>query len=94
MNVNSSHFSVPCFCGPAWSNSALVVYTDNNAVRDAMISCHTSNVVARRVLVAALSIESEYLSLHPGMPQIQIWQTTHHVCQSDNCKSLVRSSLN
>lgn len=41
-------------------NSALVVYTDNNAVRDAMISCHTSNVVARRVLVAALSIESEY----------------------------------
>ena len=43
-----------------WVNSAVVVYTDNNAVRDAMISCHTSNVVARRVLIAALSIESEY----------------------------------
>ena len=36
-------------------SSALVLYTDNNAVRDAMISCHTTNAVAKKILVAVLS---------------------------------------
>ena len=34
-----------------------VFYTDNNAVRDSLIACHTINTVARRMLVAVLSLE-------------------------------------
>ena len=34
-----------------------VLYTDNNAVRDALISCNTTNCVARKLLVASLALE-------------------------------------
>ena len=43
----------------AMITGALVIYTDNNAVRDAMISCNTKNSVARSILVATLILESE-----------------------------------
>ena len=36
---------------------ALIVYTDNNGVRDSLISCHTSNVVAKQMLIATLVLE-------------------------------------
>ena len=35
-----------------------VFYTDNNAVRDCLISCSAGNVIARRMLVAVLALES------------------------------------
>ena len=44
--------------GDAISN-ALVIYTDNNAVRDALITGHTNNVLAKRILVATLGLECE-----------------------------------
>ena len=43
----------------AMITGALVIYTDNNAVRDAMISCNTKNSVSRSILVATLILESE-----------------------------------
>ena len=49
--------------------SALVVYTDNNAVRDAMISCHTNNITAKKVLIATLSLESQ-LQLSPWYARV------------------------
>ena len=33
-------------------STAVVIYTDNNAVRDTLISCSTNNKVARKILVA------------------------------------------
>jgi len=51
------------------SVSAVVVYTDNNAVRDAMISCHTTNHVAKKILIATLSLESE-LQLAPWYARV------------------------
>ena len=46
--------------------SGLVVfYTDNNAVRDVMISCSTNNGVAKGLLVATLALE--------GLKQISPW---------------------
>jgi len=40
-------------------SNALVIYTDNNAVRDALITGHTNNVVAKRILLATLGLECE-----------------------------------
>ena len=37
---------------------AVVVYTDNNGVRDALISCGTRNAVAKQILTATLVLES------------------------------------
>ena len=51
------------------ASSALVLYTDNNAVRDAMISCHTTNAVAKKILVAVLSLETE-LQLAPWFARV------------------------
>lgn len=34
-----------------------VLYTHNNAVRDVLISCNTSNCIARKILVASLALE-------------------------------------
>ena len=48
---------------------ALVIYTDNNGVRDAMISCSTRNLVARQILVATLALENEF-SLWPWYNRI------------------------
>ena len=50
-------------------SNAVVVYTDNNAVRDAMISCHTTNVVAKKVLVTTLSLECD-LQLTPWYARV------------------------
>ena len=50
-------------------SNAVVVYTDNNAVRDAMTSCHTTNVVAKRVLVTTLSLECD-LQLTPWYARV------------------------
>ena len=36
---------------------AAVFYTDNNAVRDALISCDSSNHVAKRLLISVLALE-------------------------------------
>ena len=38
---------------------AVVIYTDNNAVRDSMTSCHTANDVAKKILAATLGVECE-----------------------------------
>ena len=35
-----------------------MIYTDNNGVRDVMISCTTKNVTARKLLIATLVLES------------------------------------
>ena len=40
-------------------SSTVVIYTDNNAVRDILISCATSSPVARQILVATLALECE-----------------------------------
>ena len=40
-------------------SNALVIYTDNNAVRDALITGHTNNVLAKRILLATLGLECE-----------------------------------
>lgn len=55
-------FALFCAAMLIWGNfvgSALVVYTDNNAVRDAMISCNATNTTARNILISTLSRESE-----------------------------------
>ena len=49
--------------------SALVVYADNNAVRDAMISCHTNNITTKNILIATLSLESQ-LQLSPWYARV------------------------
>ena len=36
---------------------AAVFYTDNNAVRDALISCNSSNKVAKGLLISVLALE-------------------------------------
>ena len=36
---------------------AVVIYTDNNGVRDTLISCNTRNKIAREILIATLAIE-------------------------------------
>ena len=41
-------------------SSAAVIYTGNNAVRDTLISCGTSNPTARLLLVATLALECEF----------------------------------
>ena len=38
---------------------AVVIYTDNNAVRDSMIACHSPNAIARKIFVATLGWECE-----------------------------------
>ena len=51
-----------------WSDTvsgSVVFYTDNNAVRDVMISCSTSNGVAKGLLIATLALE--------GLKQISPW---------------------
>jgi hypothetical protein len=40
-------------------SNAVVIYTDNTAVRDALISCCPSNFVARKILIATLALECE-----------------------------------
>lgn len=51
------------FCAlHAWADvagPAIVIYTDNNAVRDSMISCNTGNEVAKKILVATLVSEMQ-----------------------------------
>ena len=39
--------------------NSVVVYTDNNAVRDILISCHSQNLTAMKMLVATLVLEAE-----------------------------------
>ena len=44
----------------AWSrlmSGSTVFYTDNNAVRDCLISCSTGNFVAKRMLIAVFALE-------------------------------------
>ena len=56
---------------------AVAIYTDNNAVRDSMISCHTANDVAKKILVALLNVSS---SLHHGTQEFQrtlTWLMAH-----------------
>ena len=46
-----------------WSkdvSSAVVLYTDNNDVRDALIAGHTTNALARKIVVATLGLECEH----------------------------------
>ena len=43
---------------PLFFNS-VVIYTDNNAVRDTLISCSTSHSLARMILIATLVLECE-----------------------------------
>ena len=38
-------------------DGAAVYYTDNNAVRDALISCSSSDHVAKRLLISVLALE-------------------------------------
>lgn len=43
-----------------WENritDAVVIYTDNNGVRDTLISCISKHVVARKILIATLALE-------------------------------------
>ena len=43
---------------PLFFNS-VVIYTDNNAVRDTLISCSTSHSLAGMILIATLALECE-----------------------------------
>ena len=52
------------FCAGRDPSGAVVTYTDNNAVRDALIAGHTANSLARKILIATLGLESE-LQLTP-----------------------------
>jgi hypothetical protein len=58
-NVNFSHSTAFLVWGHNLPN-ALVIYTDNNVVRDTLISCCTSNTTAKRLLVATLGLECEW----------------------------------
>ena len=52
-------FALPCSI-IVWSdfmNGSAVFNTDNNAVRDCLISFNTGNVVAKRLLIAVLALE-------------------------------------
>lgn len=40
-------------------SDAVVIYTDNNAVRDTLIAGHATNGLAKRILVATLGLECE-----------------------------------
>ena len=56
----------------AWGDvlqPSVVVYTDNNGVRDSLIACHTSNRVARDILVATLALEMK-LCLRPWYARV------------------------
>ena len=50
-------------------NSAIVMYTDNNGVRDTLISCVSKHNVARMMLTAVLAIEAE-LQLFPWYARV------------------------
>ena len=39
-------------------NGAVVIYTDNNGVRDTLIACSTRNPVAKQILVATMALET------------------------------------
>jgi len=52
------------FCAGRDPSGAVVTYTDNNAVRDALIAGHTASSLARKILIATLGLESE-LQLTP-----------------------------
>eukprot|EP00438_Fugacium_kawagutii_P008564 Skav206251 [mRNA] locus=scaffold1425:278987:279379:- [translate_table: standard] len=51
------------------SNAAMVMYTDNDAVKDAMISCQTTNSNAKAILNACSKLEYE-LGLNPWMSRV------------------------
>ena len=57
-------------------SGVVVIYTDNNAVRDSLIAGHTTNVLARRILIATLGLECEH-QLTPwyarGPPRTRTW---------------------
>ena len=56
-NVNSSLcFAFSCF-GDDHVTDAVVIYTDNNGVRDSLISCVSRNVAAKKILVATMALE-------------------------------------
>ena len=48
---------------------AVVIYTDNNGVRDTLIACTTRNAVARKILTATLALES-MLQLTPWYARV------------------------
>ena len=57
-SANFSLFSAPSTFGVMWSPMQWW-YTDNNAVRDALIAGHTINGLAKRILVATFGLECE-----------------------------------
>ena len=50
-------------------NSAIVLYTDNNGVRDTLISCVSRHAIARMMLIAVLALEAE-LQLIPWYARV------------------------
>ena len=58
MNANfSALFCSFCLWGDVITD-AIVIYTDNNGVRDTLISCGTRNRIAKKILTATLVLES------------------------------------
>lgn len=47
----------------------MVIYIDNNAVRDFLIACYTKNDISRRILVATLIMEMK-LQLFPWYARV------------------------
>ena len=56
--------SLPCFASSLFGAKMFLVrcffYTDNNDVRDALIAGHTTNALARKIVVATLGLEREH----------------------------------
>ena len=85
------------FCAMlVWSDrvgDAVVFYTDNNAVRDVMISCSTNNGVAKGLLVAARALEGlKQISMH-GCQRSRTCQMVLHVWTWKRYPSLVQSVM-
>ena len=69
-------------------SSAAVIYTDNNAVRDTLISCGTSNPTARLLLVATLALECE-VQLTPWCSRVPTDSHSSDAPSRLSCKDLL-----
>ena len=64
---------------------AVVIYTDNNGVRNSLISCVSRHVTAKKILVATMAWRlSVPNKSHPGLPGFLQIQTSHMYLRGDS----------
>lgn len=72
-------------------SSAAVIYTDNNAVRDTLISCGTSNPTAR-LLLATLALECEF-QLPPWYSRVPTDSNSSDAPSRLSCKDVLDAGV-